>query len=89
MGRDAPGMTAYSPQPERSVDSLLFARQLAAADGATLCVGCHSVSYKIQTQTVTECNVGCEKGHGPGAAHAQGPSGANIVTRSVGLVRRH
>ena len=33
-----------------------------------LCDGCHSVNYNIQTKTVTEWNVGCEKCHGPGSA---------------------
>jgi predicted CXXCH cytochrome family protein len=44
-----------------------------------LCDGCHSVNYNIQTKTVTEWNVGCEKCHGPGGAHVLKPSGSNIV----------
>jgi predicted CXXCH cytochrome family protein len=44
-----------------------------------LCDGCHSVNYNIQTKTPTEWNVGCEKCHGPGAAHAAKPSRANII----------
>ncbi|HEY4364291.1 MAG TPA: cytochrome c3 family protein [Bryobacteraceae bacterium] len=44
-----------------------------------LCDGCHSVNYNIQTKTVTEWNVGCEKCHGPGSAHAAAPTKANIV----------
>ena len=44
-----------------------------------LCDGCHSVNYNIETKTVTEWNVGCEKCHGPGAAHARQPSRINIV----------
>ncbi|HLX45268.1 MAG TPA: multiheme c-type cytochrome [Bryobacteraceae bacterium] len=44
-----------------------------------LCDGCHSVNYNPQTKTVTEWNVGCEKCHGPGSAHAQNPSQTNIV----------
>lgn len=44
-----------------------------------LCDGCHSVNYSIENKTVTEWNVGCEKCHGPGAAHARQPSRANIV----------
>jgi predicted CXXCH cytochrome family protein len=44
-----------------------------------LCDGCHSVNYNIQTKTVTEWNVGCEKCHGPGVAHVRQPSQANIV----------
>jgi predicted CXXCH cytochrome family protein len=44
-----------------------------------LCDGCHSVNYNIQTKTVTEWNVGCEKCHGPGSAHGANPSKSNIV----------
>jgi len=44
-----------------------------------LCDGCHSVNYDIQTKTVTEWNVGCEKCHGPGGDHVQRPSRASIV----------
>lgn len=34
-----------------------------------LCDGCHSVNYDIETKTVTEWNVGCERCHGPGSKH--------------------
>ena len=34
-----------------------------------LCDGCHSVNYDIETKTVTEWNVGCERCHGAGSAH--------------------
>ncbi len=44
-----------------------------------LCDGCHSVNYNIATKQVTEWNVGCEKCHGPGAAHVKQPSKADIV----------
>jgi predicted CXXCH cytochrome family protein len=44
-----------------------------------LCDGCHSVNYNIQTKSVTEWNVGCEKCHGPGSEHVRRPSRANIV----------
>jgi predicted CXXCH cytochrome family protein len=44
-----------------------------------LCDGCHSVNYDIRDKSVKEWNVGCEKCHGPGAAHARQPSPANIV----------
>lgn len=47
-----------------------------------LCDGCHSVNYNIQTKTVTEWNVGCEKCHGPGADHVRQPTVANIVNPS-------
>ena len=44
-----------------------------------LCDGCHSVNYNVQTKTVTEWNVGCEKCHGPGSEHARRPSRDSIV----------
>jgi predicted CXXCH cytochrome family protein len=44
-----------------------------------LCDGCHSVNYNIQTKTVTEWNVGCEKCHGPGSVHVAQPSRLNIT----------
>jgi predicted CXXCH cytochrome family protein len=46
--------------------------------GAT-CDGCHSVDYNIHTKTVAEWNVGCERCHGPGGAHAADPSRGNIL----------
>jgi predicted CXXCH cytochrome family protein len=36
-----------------------------------LCDGCHSVNYNIETKTVTEWNVGCERCHGAGSVHVQ------------------
>jgi predicted CXXCH cytochrome family protein len=45
-----------------------------------LCDGCHSVNFNIETKAVTEWNVGCEKCHGPGAAHVAKPSVTNIVS---------
>jgi predicted CXXCH cytochrome family protein len=44
-----------------------------------LCDGCHSVNYNINTKTVTEWNVGCERCHGPGSEHASNPTRQNIV----------
>ena len=44
-----------------------------------LCDGCHSVNYNVQTKTVTEWNVGCEKCHGPGSEHIRRPGRATIV----------
>jgi predicted CXXCH cytochrome family protein len=44
-----------------------------------LCDGCHAVNYNIATKQVTEWNVGCEKCHGPGAAHVAHPAASNIV----------
>lgn len=44
-----------------------------------LCDGCHSVHYDIHTKTVSEWNVGCERCHGPGSAHAAQPAGAKML----------
>jgi predicted CXXCH cytochrome family protein len=44
-----------------------------------LCDGCHSVNYNVQTKSVTEWNVGCERCHGPGSAHVQRPVESTIV----------
>jgi predicted CXXCH cytochrome family protein len=44
-----------------------------------LCDGCHSVNYDINTKTVTEWNVGCERCHGPGEAHTKKPVRDNIL----------
>jgi predicted CXXCH cytochrome family protein len=44
-----------------------------------LCDGCHSVGYDVRTKSVSEWNVGCEKCHGPGRAHARQPTRANII----------
>jgi predicted CXXCH cytochrome family protein len=44
-----------------------------------LCDGCHSVDYNIHTKRVAEWNVGCERCHGPGSAHADHPLRDNIL----------
>lgn len=44
-----------------------------------LCDGCHSTDYDLETTTVSEWNVGCEKCHGAGAAHVADASFDNIV----------
>jgi len=46
---------------------------------SALCDGCHSVNYDINTKTVTEWNVGCEKCHGPGSEHVKHPTAFNII----------
>jgi len=52
------------------------------------CDGCHSVNYDVQTKTVTEWNVGCEKCHGPGSEHVAHPTRTNIVNpETVDYVR--
>jgi predicted CXXCH cytochrome family protein len=47
-----------------------------------LCDGCHSVGYDIRTKQVAEWNVGCERCHGPGSAHAAHPAVDNILNPS-------
>lgn len=44
-----------------------------------LCDGCHSVNYDIDTKTVTEWNVGCERCHGPGSEHVKQKTRDTIV----------
>jgi predicted CXXCH cytochrome family protein len=44
-----------------------------------LCDGCHSVGFNIDDNTVAEWNVGCERCHGAGSAHADHPTRNNIV----------
>ena len=44
-----------------------------------LCDGCHSVNYNVQTKSVAEWNVGCERCHGPGSEHVRRPSAVSIV----------
>ena len=53
----------------------------ANADRPTgpLCDGCHSVNYNVQTKTVTEWNVGCERCHGPGSEHVKRPAATTII----------
>jgi len=47
-----------------------------------LCDGCHSVNYNIETKTVTEWNVGCERCHGAGSEHVKQPTRTNILNPS-------
>jgi predicted CXXCH cytochrome family protein len=44
-----------------------------------LCDGCHSVGFDIDDNSVAEWNVGCERCHGAGSAHADHPTRDNIV----------
>ena len=46
-----------------------------------LCDGCHSLGFDIETHTVVEWNVGCERCHGPGSEHVKNPAGylTNII----------
>ena len=44
-----------------------------------LCDGCHSVNYNIETKTVTEWNVGCERCHGAGSVHVEQKTRSTIL----------
>jgi len=44
-----------------------------------LCDGCHSVNYDVNTKTVAEWNVGCERCHGPGSEHVKWRTRETIV----------
>src|SRR5215469_3227815 len=72
-------MPAYSPQPGTEWWIPFYSQDNWQRPTGPLCVGCHSVSSSIQTEDRERVKRGCEKSHGPGAAHAQGPSRANIV----------
>jgi len=43
-----------------------------------LCDGCHSVGFNSDNNAVAEWNVGCERCHGAGSAHAEHPTRDNI-----------
>jgi predicted CXXCH cytochrome family protein len=70
---------AYMVQPNTDWWVPHYPADNAQRPTGPLCDGCHSVNYNIQTKTVTEWNVGCEKCHGPGSEHAARPSVSNIV----------
>lgn len=44
-----------------------------------LCAGCHSTGVDPVSKTWTEQNITCESCHGPGKAHVEKPTAANIV----------
>ena len=70
---------AYQVAPNTDWWTVHYPGGNATRPTGPLCDGCHSVNYNIQTKQVTEWNVGCEKCHGPGEAHAKAPSRSNIV----------
>ena len=45
----------------------------------SLCDGCHSVNFNLDTKQPTEWNVGCEQCHGAGSAHVAQPVLNNIL----------
>ena len=69
----------YFVQPNTDWWTTFFPADNAKRPTGPLCDGCHSVNYDIRTKHVTEWNVGCEKCHGPGGDHVDGPLAANIV----------
>lgn len=70
---------AYNVKPGTDWWTAFYPAENSGRPTGPLCDGCHSVNYDIQTHTVTEWNVGCEKCHGPGGDHAEHPSRANII----------
>ena len=51
----------------------------SARPTASLCDGCHSVNFNIDTKQPVEWNVGCEACHGAGSLHAANPKLFNIL----------
>jgi predicted CXXCH cytochrome family protein len=70
---------AYLVQPNTDWWVPFYPADNNARPTGPLCDGCHSVNYDIKAKTVTEWNVGCERCHGPGSAHAASPNRTNIV----------
>jgi predicted CXXCH cytochrome family protein len=70
---------SYHPTPGTDWWTAFYPNDNLQRPTGPLCDGCHSVNYDINTKAVTEWNVGCEKCHGPGAAHVRQPSQSNIV----------
>jgi predicted CXXCH cytochrome family protein len=70
---------AYSVQPNTDWWVPFYPPGNMQRPTGPLCDGCHSVNYNVQTKTVTEWNVGCERCHGPGSEHVRQPSLTNIV----------
>ena len=80
MGRHAQGLEGLSrARWRRLVGFRFYPKDNMERPTGPLCDGCHSVNYDVKTKTPTEWNVGCEKCHGPGAAHASAPSKMNII----------
>ena len=70
---------AYNVKPGTDWWTPFYPADNASRPTGPLCDGCHSVNYNIATKSVTEWNVGCERCHGPGAAHVAKPTKASIV----------
>jgi predicted CXXCH cytochrome family protein len=70
---------AYMVQPNTDWWVKFYPADNMKRPTGALCDGCHSVNYNVETKTVSEWNVGCEKCHGPGSAHVRRPSASTIV----------
>jgi predicted CXXCH cytochrome family protein len=70
---------AYMVQPNTDWWVKFYPADNAKRPTGPLCDGCHSVNYNVQTKSVTEWNVGCERCHGPGSEHVRRPGPSNIV----------
>src|SRR3954470_24462077 len=70
---------AYMVQPNTDWWVPFYPADNAKRPTGPLCDGCHSVNYNVQTKTVAEWNVGCERCHGPGSEHVRRPGAASIV----------
>ena len=69
----------YHPQPGGDWWTDFYPIDPMQRPTGPLCDGCHSVNYDIETKTVTEWNVGCEKCHGAGADHVIDPIASTII----------
>ncbi len=69
----------YHPQPGGDWWTDFYPIDPMQRPTGPLCDGCHSVNYDIETKTVTEWNVGCEKCHGAGADHVTEPIASTII----------
>ncbi len=69
----------YNVKPGTDWWTAFYPEDNAHRPTLTTCDGCHSVNLDLNTGAVTEWNVGCERCHGPGAAHVKSPSKTNIV----------
>lgn len=70
---------AYNAKPGTDWWTRYYGKDNFQRPTGPLCDGCHSVNYNIQTKSVTEWNVGCEKCHGPGGDHVKQPGPLNVV----------
>jgi predicted CXXCH cytochrome family protein len=70
---------AYAPRKGADWWTEFYPEDQMQRPAGPLCDGCHSVNYDIETKTVTEWNVGCERCHGAGSLHVRDRKNATIV----------